>query len=357
MTTHTTTSPTRPAPGGAPASDAVRHARVLLSRVCSGVANPDLARLVTEHGPVAAVAEVCDDHRRARIFYGATLAADPTADRDRAAADLAAAEKLGARFLVPEDPGFPERAVTGWSSPDGTLSVQAPVLGLWVRGDAPLVGGRRLVVTGSRAASPYGTWVARDWAGQLTESGVRIVTGGALGIDGEALRGALSTAATPRRVGAGDAAGAPVVVLPGGIDRMYPAAHAQLFEAVAEAGGALVTPYLPGAVPTRATMLGRLRLMAGLGSSGTLVVEAGTRSSALHAAHDARDHGLPVLAVPGPVTSATSVGTHRLAREPWARLVAAVDDVHTEIATAETAAGRRAGPEADAAGHAPARRR
>lgn len=342
MTTHPITHPTTsPSLGGAagvprgPASDAVRHARALLARVCAGVVHPDLAALVAEFGPVAAVAEVCDDPRRARIFYGATLSDDPAADRDRAAADLDAAAATGARFLVPEDPGFPERAVMGWSRPDGALTVSAPVLGLWVRGDAPLVGGRRLVVTGARAATPYGMWVARDWAAQLTETGVRIVTGGALGIEGEAVRGALSTAATPRRDGAGDAAGAPVVVLPGGIDRVFPAAHAPLFEAVTEQGGALVSPYLPGAAPTRATMLGRLRLMAGLGTSGTLVVEAGTRSRALHTARDARDHGFPALAVPGPVTSATSVGAHRLAREPWARLVADLDDVHTEIAAAE----------------------
>ncbi|MCD2191709.1 DNA-processing protein DprA [Actinomycetospora soli] len=349
MTTHTTSPNTggTPAAPRIPASDAVRYARALLARMCRGVANPEVAALVAEFGPVAAVAEVCDDPRRARLFYGATVAAG---DRDRAAADLATAAALGARFLVPEDPGFPERAVMGWTRPDGALTVSAPVLGLWVRGDAPLTGGRRLVVTGSRAASAYGLHVARDWAAQLTESGVRIVTGGALGIEGEALRGALSTAATPRRVGAGDAAGAPVVVLPGGIDRMFPAAHAPLFEAVTEQGGALVTPYLPGTLPSRAMMLGRLRLMAGLGTSGTLIVEAAARSSSQHAACDARDHGFPVLAVPGPVTSETSVGAHRLAREPWARLVGSVDDVHGEITTAE----QRAALEAGASGAAPA---
>lgn len=347
MTTHTTATVAQQR-----ASEAVRYARALLAQTCQGVLHPELARVVDQFGPVAAVTEVRDDPRRAQLFYGATIA---EGDHERAAADLAAAEAVGARFLVPEDPGFPERAVMGWSSPDGTLSVQAPVLGLWVRGDAPLVGGRRLVVTGSRAATPYGLHVARDWAGQLTEAGVRIVTGGGLGIEGEALRGAL-TAATPRRVGADEAAGAPVVVLPGGIDRPFPTAHARLFDAVTEAGGALVSPYPPGAVPARFRMLGRLRLMAGLGTSGTLVVEAGTRSSALHAARDARDHGLPVLAVPGPVTSPTSVGTHRLAREPWARLVADVDDVHTEIHTAETAAEtaarQRAARDADAPGPA-----
>ena len=145
-----------------------------------------------------------------------------------------------------------------------------------------------------------------------------MVTGGGVGIEAEALRGALA------------ADGTPVIITPGGLDRAHPAIDRELFEAVAERG-TVVSPYPLGTPPDRARSVGRRTMIAGFGRDATLLVEAGLRCPALHTAHDAHAMGRLVLVVPGPVTAATSAGAHRLAREPWARLVASVDDVLADL--------------------------
>lgn len=301
---------------GQTATDQTRHARALLARLSRGVPTPPLAELVTAHGPIEAAQTLRADPRAARIEYGVTIT---DGDDDRAAADLVAAAAVGARLLTPEDDGWPTGAVIVWHRPGETSPETVEVIGLWVRGPAALTGGQRLAMVGSRAATAYGTHVAQDWAASLTEAGVTVVTGGALGIDAAATRGVLA------------AHGTPVMVSPCGIDRTYPAAHQRLFESVAERG-AIVSPYPPGQAPSRESMTGRLRLLAGLAPSGTLVIEAGARSAALRTARAAHEAGHPVLVVPGPVTSTVSAGTHQLAREPWARLVGSVDDVRVDIA-------------------------
>ncbi|MGY1719377.1 DNA-processing protein DprA [Blastococcus sp. SYSU DS0552] len=120
-------------------------------------------------------------------------------------------------------------------------------------------------------------------------------------MDGAAHRGAL-------------AAGAPTVaVLSCGVDRPYPAGHGALFHRIAETG-LLVSEWPPGCAPLRHRFLVRNRLIAAL-TCGTVVVEAAARSGALATAARARKLGRPVLVVPGPVTSALSVGCHELLRD------------------------------------------
>ena len=327
------TETTIPDAGRPVASEQVRAARVLLARACRGVPTPTLSEAVAEYGPVATLEALRADPGAARAFYGVTVTED---DEACAGADLDAAAALGARFLVPEDDGWPELAVMGWQRtgfPDvvGDATVTAQVMGLWVRGRAPLTGGPRVTVTGSRAASDYGRHVARDLSAGLAAAGVRVVTGGALGVESEALRGAVT------------ADGAPVVVAPCGIDRVHPSANRDLFEEVLARGGAIVSPYPPGLAVRRDRVMGRLRLLAGL-ADAVLVVEAGPRSTALHLAGDAHSHGRAVLVVPGPITSELSAGAHRLAREPWAQLVHDVDDVVADLtAHRTTAAGPASG--------------
>lgn len=323
-----------PGPPQRTASPDVRAARALLARACRGVPTPAVSHAVAEYGPVATLEALRADPNVARAFYGVTVTED---DEAGAGADLDAAAALGARFLVPEDDGWPELAVMGWQrtgSPDvvgDTATVTAQVMGLWVRGLAPLTGGPRVTVTGARAASDYGRHVARDFSAGLAVAGVRVVTGGALGVEAEALRGAVA------------ADGAPVVVAPCGIDRVHPSANRDLFEEVLARGGAIVSPYPPGLAVRRDRVMGRLRLLAGL-ADAVLVVEAGPRSTALHLADDAHFHGRAVLVVPGPITSELSAGAHRLAREPWAQLVHDVDDVVADLtAHRTTAAGPASG--------------
>jgi DNA processing protein len=119
--------------------------------------------------------------------------------------------------------------------------------------------------------------------------------------------------------------GATVAVLACGVDIAYPAAHERLLAAI-RCDGAVVSELPPGARPTRGRFLDRNRVIAALGR-GTVVVEAAVRSGARNTATHADGLSRPVMAVPGPVTSAASAGCHELIRVAGAALVTDAADV------------------------------
>jgi DNA processing protein len=314
-------------------SDEVLLARAVLSRVAepSSVA---VWRVVEREGPVAAVEAVRAGRYEKHHFaaHAVRIAeVDPFADLD-------AAQRHGIRLVAPESDEWPHfafaalqatgrRRVAEWEhgrteqSDSGEL---VPPLALWVRGvlDPSTLGVRSVAIVGARNATDYGTWVARDLAAKLAGRGFAVVSGGALGIDAAAHRGALS------------AGGETVLVSAGGLDRAYPPANAPLFEQAADTG-LLVSECPPGAAPARRRFLTRNRLIAALGT-GTLVVEAAARSGALNTASHANGLERPLMAVPGPITSAASVGCHRLlaAELQPARLVTGLQDVLSAIGSA-----------------------
>ncbi|NUP53682.1 MAG: DNA-protecting protein DprA [Catenulispora sp.] len=209
-------------------------------------------------------------------------------------ADLAVAAKSGARYLIPADPEWPPAL--------DDLGDTMP-LGLWLRGDLDLVSAttRSVSIVGARIATGYGMHVAGELAAGLAERGWSVVSGAARGIDGAAHRGALA------------ARGITAAVLACGIDLVYPAGHEALIGAIA-ADGLVVSELPPGTSVSRFRFLDRNRLIAALGR-GTVVVEAAARSGSLVTARLADELGRPVLAVPGPVTSEASEGTHQLIRD------------------------------------------
>lgn len=209
-----------------------------------------------------------------------------------------------------EWPGEP-----GWSAGLDDLGAAAPPC-LWVRGslDGTGLDGRSVAVVGARAATAYGERVAADFGAELAEASFAVVSGGAFGIDVAAHRGALA------------AGGRTVVLLAGGVDRPYPAAHARLFDAVRSHGGALVSEVPLGWAPMRNRFLLRNRLIAAL-ARGTVVVEAATRSGALSTARHASSLLRPVGAVPGPITSMASAGCHQLLRDGLAVCVTSAAEV------------------------------
>ncbi|MER7796095.1 DNA-processing protein DprA [Microbacterium sp. NPDC096154] len=201
-----------------------------------------------------------------------------------------------------------------WPARVDDLGDHAP-LALWVRGEVAAVAGleRAVALVGARAATPYGEHLSGTLSAELASTGVPIVSGGAYGIDGAAHRAAL---------GAG---GLTVAFVAGGADRVYPAAHAHLFSRIAEQG-AIVSEIPSGGTPTKWRFLQRNRLIAAA-SAATVVVEAGWRSGSLNTAGHAATLGRPLGAVPGPVTSATSEGCHRLLREFDAACITRAQDV------------------------------
>jgi DNA processing protein len=208
--------------------------------------------------------------------------------------DLAIAAKSGARYLIPADPDWPPALAD--------LGDAVP-LGLWLLGEADLTAAsvRGVSIVGARIATGYGMHVAGEMAAGLAERGWAVVSGAARGIDGAAHRGALA------------ARGVTVAVLACGIDLVYPRGHEALIGAIA-ADGLVVSELPPRTEVSRFRFLDRNRVIAALGR-GTVVVEAAARSGSLVTARLADELGRPVLAVPGPVTSEASEGTHQLIRD------------------------------------------
>jgi len=188
--------------------------------------------------------------------------------------------------------------------------------GLWFCGRLPARHQRGVAIVGSRAASMAGVRRATAIAAELGAAGRFVVSGGALGIDAAAHRGAL------------EAGGVTYAVLGCGVDVVYPPENARLADAVA-ARGALVTQFPPGTAPLPYHFPTRNRTLAAL-ALGVVVVEAAERSGSLSTAGFAADLGREVFAVPGKITSPTSAGVHRLLRD-GARLVEDWTDVVQEL--------------------------
>ncbi|TMB86827.1 MAG: DNA-protecting protein DprA [Chloroflexi bacterium] len=174
--------------------------------------------------------------------------------------------------------------------------------GLRARGRWPPPEGPRVAIVGSRRPSPYGEAVAEQLAADLARAGVIVVSGLALGIDAAAHRGALN------------GGGITVAVMGTGVDVVYPAAHSRLADDILAGGGALVSQFPDGTVPRRQNFPARNWTMAAL-SDVVVVVEAGEGSGALITAEAALHLHKEVMAVPGSVFSALSVGTHGLLRD------------------------------------------
>lgn len=219
---------------------------------------------------------------------------------------LVQAERVGAHLLVPGDPLWPDAV--------GDLGTHSP-LALWWRGVPRALEAleRSISLVGARAATGYGEHVTLEASAGLVDRGFAIVSGAAYGIDGMAHRAALTSFGTT------------VAFLAGGVDRFYPAGHDALLARIVETG-AVISELPCGSSPTKWRFLQRNRLIAA-SSNATIVLEAGWRSGSLNTAGHAAALGRPLGAVPGPVTSPTSTGCHRLIREYDAVCVTDADEM------------------------------
>jgi DNA processing protein len=187
--------------------------------------------------------------------------------------------------------------------PELLRQIHDPPRALFVRGegDVELLSRPTVAIVGARACSAYGAHVARMLGRDLAAAGLVVVSGLARGVDGEAHRGAL------------EAGGVTVAVLGCGIDRDYPAAHAELARLICDRG-LVVSEYGPGVEPAPWRFPARNRIIAGL-AAATVIVEARERSGALITADFALEDGREVFAVPGEITGSLAAGTNRLLRQ------------------------------------------
>jgi len=243
-------------------------------------------------------AELLPDAARAALRSGAVKKA---ADEE-----LAALRRTTIQLLGWGEYGYPELLARIYDPP--------PVL--WVRGTLPGGDDVGVSIVGSRQATVAGRALARAMARELAGAGVVVVSGLALGIDGEA------------HVGALEGGGRTVAVLGSGLAEVYPASHAPLAERI-ERAGALVSEFPLHTRPFKGNFPRRNRVIAGW-SPGTVVVEAAARSGALVTARIALEEGREVMAVPGHPGSATSEGTNALIRD-GAVLVRGAADVAEQL--------------------------
>ncbi len=254
------------------------------------------AHVIARYGTAARALEALPD--MARRGGRATPLKIPTAAE--VAAELSAGNALGARLIAGCEPDFPR--------PLAALDPPPPVL--WVLGDAALLRGNTVAIVGARVASAAGRRFARTLAAALGQAGYAVVSGMARGIDAAAHEGALPFGS--------------IAVLGGGVDDIYPADNAPLYDAL-KAKGCIVSERPIGHTARAPDFPRRNRIISGL-SRGVVVVEAEIKSGSLITARLAGEQGREVFAVPGSPLDPRARGANELLRQ-GATLVEDADDV------------------------------
>jgi DNA processing protein len=211
-------------------------------------------------------------------------------DDSRIAADRRWTQQYGIGLVDVLSPHYPAQL----------LSTSRPPSLLYVRGDCEVLKSPQLAIVGSRSPTLTGGLIARDFAGELSQAGLIITSGLALGIDAAAHTGALN------------AGGKTIAVLGSGLDDIYPAEHRALADRIAACGAVLSE--FPPATPARSWHFPRRnRSISGL-SRGVLVVEAAPGSGSLITARCALLQQRAVFAIPGSIRNPLARGCHELIR-------------------------------------------
>lgn len=207
------------------------------------------------------------------------------------------------------------QTISSTQLPEGLQCLPQPVSSLFIQGDnwQELITKQCIAVVGSRRVTPYGRLVTEKLTRGLVRHGVVIISGLAIGVDSIAHTAAL------------EAGGSTIAVLPSSLDCIYPSRHEALAHRIYKNNGVLVSEYPSGTRAQKWSFIERNRLIAGL-AQAVLVTEAAAKSGTLHTAEFALEQGKDVLAVPGNITSATSLGTNALIQN-GAQLVTSERDV------------------------------
>lgn len=272
------------------------------------ILTPRRFRLLLEHFPSAREIWEAPCEQLRAIPGLEHLAEEFAAQRARVKLEeeLAGIGRLGLKVITLAESSYP-RPLRGLATPP-------PVL--YLHGDYQERDELAIALVGTRRATPYGRMVAEQLARELSQLGLTIVSGMALGIDTAAHRGALA------------AGGRTIAVLGSGFERIYPQQNIRLMKEIA-ASGAVFSEFSLRAEPDRWNFPRRNRIISGL-ARGVVVVEAPEKSGALITARLALDQGREVFAVPGRITDEASRGGHRLLKA-GAKLVEGVEDVLEEF--------------------------
>lgn len=201
--------------------------------------------------------------------------------------------------------------------PSALGEIPVPPLFLYVKGELTSLQQSKLAVVGARKATQYGLDTAFTLAKGLTEQGISIVSGGAIGIDTAAHQGALSIQRST------------IAVMGAGLLNLYPKHNSALFSSIIEHQGCLLSEYPLNTKVQARLFPARNRIISGL-SLGVIVVEASFKSGSLISANYALEHDREVFAVPGRISDPASVACLDLIKQ-GAKLITCTEDVLTEF--------------------------
>ena len=174
----------------------------------------------------------------------------------------------------------------------------------------------QLAIVGSRTPTAAGKRTAFDFAHYLSQAGLTITSGLALGIDTACHEGALKGIAGT------------VAVVANGLDSVYPSSNTQLAQNIVQ-HGCVVSESALGTQPHKGLFPKRNRIISGM-SMGTLVVEAAKNSGSLITARHALQQGREIFAIPGSIHNPLARGCHSLIKQ-GAKLVETAQDILEEL--------------------------
>jgi DNA processing protein len=271
-----------------------------------GLGNAALCQLLTKFGSPEAIYSASISQLREVVDADIARKIGQGVDLDAIAPTLGWLQKNNAHIITLADNEYPQKL----------LEITNPPAVLYAIGNLHWLNHPSIAMVGSRSATQQGEKNAEDFAQSLCNSGLCVVSGMALGIDGAAHRGALK------------ANGATIAVVGTGLDIVYPARHRDLAHKIAERG--LIISEFPLGTPSKAQNFPRRnRLISGL-SLGCLVVEANIDSGSLITARLATEQGRDVFAIPGSIHSPVAKGCHQLIKQ-GAKLVESTQDILEEI--------------------------
>ncbi len=279
----------------------------LALNLCNPVLGARRAHQLIQHfGSIEAIFAASETGLRTTGLSNQAVAGILKPDWDAVEAAQAWADAPGRRLLCYADPGYPALL----------RQISDPPLLLYCEGNIELLSQPVLAIVGSRSPTPSGSETAYAFSAQLARLGFVICSGMALGIDAAAHRGCLAVA------------GNTIAVVGTGLDRVYPARHAELLAQI-KSSGVVISEFPLGTPPLGRHFPQRNRIISGL-THGVLVVEAGVQSGSLITAHQALEQGREVFAIPGSIHNPNSKGCHHLLRE-GAKLVDSVNDILDEL--------------------------
>lgn len=200
--------------------------------------------------------------------------------------------------------------------PELLKQIPDPPAILYLKGNSKIISEPQIAIVGSRKASQHGFELAKQFAFELSENGLVVTSGLALGIDAASHQGALASS------------GKTIAVLGTGVDHIYPRQNQNLAEQILE-HGLLISELPPQTTPKASHFPRRNRIISGL-SNGVLVVEAAIKSGSLITARLANEQGREVFAIPGSIKHQQSQGCNQLI-QTGAKLVQNVDDIFAEF--------------------------